>query len=94
MQDEVVTRQHFTSNCGSAYARIGDKARRLFNTAVFSRLAVRDGTIVECDFGRPWTSSSACLRSNTEVLWSGEDWFFKVTQDATRARERSVSDPY
>jgi len=69
MQDEVVTRQHFTSNCGSAYARIGDKARRLFNTAVFSRLAVRDGTIVECDFGRPWTSSSACLRSNTEVLW-------------------------
>ena len=42
------------SNCGNAYARVGDKARRLFNTAVFSRLAVRDGKIVEYDLRPPF----------------------------------------
>ncbi len=42
------------SNCGNAYARVGDKARRLFNTAVFHRLAVRDGTIVEYDLRPPF----------------------------------------
>ncbi len=47
-------RYALTSNCGSAYARIGDKPRRLFNTAVFNRLAVRDGRIFEYGLRTPF----------------------------------------
>ncbi len=70
-QETLKVAMHITSNCGSAYARIGDKARRLFNTAVFDRLAVPCATAGSSSTTspRPSTSSSACLGSKTEVLW-------------------------
>ena len=53
-QETLNVAMRITSNCGNAYARVGDKARRLLDTAVFSRLAVRDGKIVEYDLRPPF----------------------------------------
>jgi hypothetical protein len=60
----------FTTNCGKAYTRVGDKARRLCSTPRLSPAS-------QCATGRSPAgssaslsmSSSARLGSNTEVLW-------------------------
>ena len=44
----------FATNCAKAYGRADAKTRRRFNQAVFAKLAVRDGRIVETSYQTPF----------------------------------------
>lgn len=53
-QEILGTAMRFATNCAKAYARADGKTRRRFNQAVFAKLAVRDGKIVETSYQTPF----------------------------------------
>ena len=53
-QEILGTAMRFATNCAKAYARADGKTRRRFNQAVFAKLAVRDGKIVETTYQTPF----------------------------------------
>lgn len=44
----------FASNCGQAYRSANSRTRKLYNSAVFERLAVRNGEITEISYREPF----------------------------------------
>ncbi|MGH9189627.1 MAG: hypothetical protein ACRD0Q_06300, partial [Acidimicrobiales bacterium] len=42
------------ASCATAYGRASERARRSFNRAVFTTLAVRDGRIVDVGYQAPF----------------------------------------
>jgi site-specific DNA recombinase len=44
----------FSTRCGAAYRRGGDRTRRLFNAAVLDEVHVRDGHVVEAAYKEPF----------------------------------------
>ncbi|MBF6557007.1 MAG: recombinase zinc beta ribbon domain-containing protein [Acidimicrobiales bacterium] len=53
-QEVMNTALRFATNCGRGYRRAGDRTRKLFNTAVFDRVLVRDGHVTEMAYKEPF----------------------------------------
>jgi hypothetical protein len=47
-------RFQFAENCGQAYRKANSRTRKLYNSAVFERLAMRNGEIAEVEYREPF----------------------------------------
>ena len=59
----------FATNCGKAYRSANGRTRKLYNSGVFERLAVRNGEITRSHIGNRSARFLFCRSSNKDV-WS------------------------